>query len=208
LDVNKSVAVLGLALAFLCHPGWAAEAGKILFEQRCAACHQSAGGGSEALKAPNLTGLSQAYLQRQLEHFNKGLRGDDAKDAEGQMMRGIAAGLKDDEIEQLSEYIALLARQPAPKSEKSAGFAGRGLYSGCTSCHGAQAEGFDELGAPRLAGQHGWYLKAQLVKFRAGLRGAHADDSFGQQMRAMASAIRDDAAIDTLVNHIGSLAGE
>lgn len=206
--MNKSVAVLGLVLAQLCNPAWAAEAGKALFEQRCVACHVGTGAGNEALKAPNLTGLSQAYIQRQLTHFNKGLRGDDPKDAEGQMMRAVASGLKDDEIKQLSEYIALLPRQPAPKSDKPAGFAGRGLYSGCTSCHGAQAEGFDELGAPRLAGQHGWYLKAQLVKFRAGLRGAHGDDSFGQQMRAMASAIRDDAAIDTLVNHIGSFAGE
>jgi cytochrome c oxidase subunit 2 len=208
LDVNKSVAVLGLALAQLCNPAWAAETGKTLYEGRCVACHQGNASGNEALKAPNITGLSQAYLQRQLVHFNKGLRGDDPKDAEGQMMRAVASGLKEDEIKQLSEYIALLPRQPAPKSEVSAGFAGRGLYSGCTSCHGAKAEGFDELGAPRLSGQHGWYLKAQLLKFRAGLRGAHSEDSYGQQMRAMASAIRDDAAIDTLVNHIGNIAGE
>lgn len=206
--MNKSVAALGLAFALLCGPSSGAEAGKTLFEQRCVACHQASGAGSEALKAPNLTGLSQDYLQRQLKHFSEGLRGDDAKDAEGQMMRGMVAGLKDDEIKQLSQYVALLPRQPAPKSEKSGGFAGRGLYSGCTSCHGAQAEGFDQLGAPRLAGQYGWYLKAQLLKFRAGLRGSHSDDAFGQQMRAMASAIRDDAAIDTLVNHIGGLAGE
>jgi len=166
------------------------------------------GAGSEAVKAPNLTGLSQAYLQRQLQHFREDVRGDDARDAEGQMMRAMATSLGDDEIKQLSQYIARLPRQPAPKPERSAGFTGRGLYSGCTSCHGAQAEGFDELGAPRLAGQHGWYLKAQLLKFRAGLRGAHTDDTFGQQMRTMASAIRDDAAIDTLVSHIGSLVGE
>lgn len=206
--MNKSVAALGLVLAHLCNPSWAAETGQNLFEQRCVTCHMINGAGSEALKAPNLTGLSQDYLQRQLKHFSEGVRGGDPKDAEGQMMRAMATSLSDDEVKQLSQYVALLPRQPAPKPERSAGFTGRGLYSGCTSCHGAQAEGFDELGAPRLAGQHGWYLKAQLLKFRAGLRGAHNDDKFGQQMRAMASAIRDDAAIDTLVSHIGSLAGE
>lgn len=206
--MNKSVAVMGLLLAQLCSPSWAAESGKALFEQRCVACHLSGGVGNEALKAPNLTGLSQSYIQRQLQHFNEGLRGDDTKDAEGQMMRAVAASLKDEEITELSQYVASLPRQPAPKPEKPAGFAGRGLYSGCNSCHGAQAEGFDGMGAPRLAGQHGWYLKAQLLKFRAGLRGEHSEDKYGQQMRVMASAIRDDEAIDTLVSHIGSLSGE
>lgn len=206
--MNKSVAALGLVLAHLCNTSWGSEPVQDLFEQRCVGCHMINGAGSEAVKAPNLTGLSQAYLQRQLQHFREDVRGDDARDAEGQMMRAMATSLGDDEIKQLSQYIARLPRQPAPKPERSAGFTGRGLYSGCTSCHGAQAEGFDELGAPRLAGQHGWYLKAQLLKFRAGLRGAHTDDTFGQQMRTMASAIRDDAAIDTLVSHIGSLVGE
>lgn len=206
--MSKSVVVLGFAFAHLCNPSLGAEARKNLFEQYCVSCHQISGSGSEAFKAPNLTGLSQDYLRRQLKHFKAGLRGDEAKDAEGQVMRAMAASLNDDEIKQLSQYVALLPRQLAANPEKPAGFAGRGLYSGCTSCHGAKAEGFDELGAPRLAGQHGWYIKAQLLKFRAGLRGVHSDDVFGQQMRAMASAIRDDAAIDTLVSYIGSLAGE
>jgi cytochrome c553 len=198
----------GLLVAQLWYCSWAAETGQALFEQRCAACHLSNGAGSEALKAPNLTGLSRGYLQRQLMHFNQGARGDDTQDAEGQMMRAVVIGLNEEDVQQLSEFISRMPRQAAAVLGKSAGFAGRGLYSGCTSCHGAQAEGFDELGAPRLAGQHGWYLKAQLMKFRAGLRGAHSNDPYGQQMRTMASAIRDEAAIDTLVNHIGSFSAE
>lgn len=186
----------------------AGEEGDTLFEQRCAACHQANASGNAALKAPNLTGLSATYLQRQLEHFRSGARGADVADGEGQMMRGISAGLNDTQVSQISKYVTGLPSIAAPKPTQSAGFAGRGLYSGCTSCHGAQAEGFDELGAPRLAGQHDWYLKAQLLKFRSGLRGSHADDKLGQQMAAMAKAIRDEAAIDTLVRHIGSLAAE
>lgn len=186
----------------------AGEEGNTLFEQRCAACHQANASGNAALKAPNLTGLSAAYLQRQLEHFRSGVRGADVADGEGQMMRGISAGLSDAHVSQLSQYVAGLPRVAVPKPTQSVGFAGRGLYSGCTSCHGSQAEGFDQLGAPRLAGQHDWYLKAQLLKFRAGQRGSHADDKLGQQMAAMAKAIRDESAIDTLVRHIGSLAAE
>lgn len=206
--MNKLTMMLRVVLALSCAQAWADEGGKTLFEQRCAGCHLANAGGSAAFKAPNLTGLSTAYLQRQLEHFRSGVRGVDVADAEGQMMRGMSAGLSDGQVSQLSQYLAGLPRVAAPKSTQSAGFAGRGLYSGCTSCHGAQAEGFDQLGAPRLAGQHDWYLKSQLLKYRTGIRGTHADDTFGQQMRTMALGIRDDVAIDTLVRHIGSLGGE
>ncbi|MCY1378935.1 hypothetical protein D9M68_491960 [compost metagenome] len=64
------------------------------------------------------------------------------------------------------------------------------------------------MGAPRLAGQHHWYLQAQLLKYRVGQRGSHADDTLGQQMAAMAQGIGDEAAIDALVRHIGGLVVE
>ncbi|MGQ7814527.1 c-type cytochrome [Metapseudomonas furukawaii] len=198
------VAILTLGSAH----AWAGEEGRVLFEQRCVACHQADASGNAALKAPNLTGLSAAYLQRQLEHFRSGVRGADAADGEGQMMRGISAGLGDGQVSQLSQYVAGLPRVAAAKPAQSASFAGRGLYSGCTSCHGAQAEGFDQLGAPRLAGQHDWYLKAQLLKFRSGQRGSHADDKLGQQMAAMAKGIRDEAMLDALVRHIAGMVAE
>ncbi|MCY1371380.1 hypothetical protein D9M68_922310 [compost metagenome] len=54
-----------------------------------------------------------------------------------------------------------------------------------------------------MAGQHSWYIKAQLEKFRKGVRGAHEQDERGQQMRQMALAIPSDAAIETLVRYIG-----
>ncbi|MFC5695479.1 c-type cytochrome [Pseudomonas sp. GCM10022186] len=206
--MNKAAVLLGITLASMGNNSWALDTGKTVFEQRCAACHQVDGTGNEALKAPSLAGLSQSYVERQLNHFRNGLRGANSGDLEGQVMRGITASLKDDEISQLGQYIAQLPRRKVGKPAKQLSFAGRGLYSGCTSCHGAQAEGFDELGAPRLAGQHEWYLSAQLLKYRSGLRGAHPDDKYGQQMSVMAAGIRDDAAIEVLVRHIGSLATE
>lgn len=40
----------------------------------------------------------------------------------------------------------------------------------CTTCHGKKAEGMKSQKAPRLAGQHAWYLKEQLVNFKSGAR--------------------------------------
>lgn len=200
------IRILGwVLLAGVSQLALADDAGKALFEARCSACHQANAAGSPALKAPNLAGLSAAYVQRQLEHFRSGLRGAEAGDAEGPMMRAVAATLADGEIAQLAGYVAQLPSVPAPRPPRTAGFAGRGLYSGCTSCHGANAEGFEQLGAPRLAGQYDWYLKAQLQKFRAGLRGVHPEDARGQQMRSMALGIHDEATLDSLVLYIGNL---
>ncbi|CAD5107460.1 c-type cytochrome [Zestomonas carbonaria] len=187
---------------------WAGAEGRALFEQRCAACHQADASGSAAFKAPNLTGLSADYLRLQLEHFRRGVRGAEVADIEGQIMRSGGAGLSDAQIGQLSQYLAGLPRVAVPRPAQAADSAGAELYAGCVGCHGVQAEGIDQLGAPRLAGQHDWYLKAQLLKYRSGQRGSHADDQLGQQMAAMARGIRDEAAIDTLVRHIASLAVE
>jgi len=36
----------------------------------------------------------------------------------------------------------------------------------CTMCHGEQAQGGEDFEAPKLAGQHDWYLELQLNNFR------------------------------------------
>lgn len=59
----------------------------------------------------------------------------------------------------------------------------------CGVCHGAQGEGKPEIAAPAIAGLPAWYVKAQLGKFRDGIRGAHADDAEGLRMRPMSRTI-------------------
>lgn len=184
-------------------PAIAGESGQVLFEARCSACHQINAGGSEALKAPAIAGLSASYVALQLRHFRDGVRGAMSADIEGQMMAGVSQSLSDPQIDTLSVYLAGLPAVLAAPPPPPVGFAARGIYSACSSCHGAAAEGFDVLGAPRLSGQHAWYLTAQLEKFRKGIRGAHPKDERGQQMRQMAEAIPSEAAIETLVRYIG-----
>jgi len=82
---------------------------------------------------------------------------------------------------------------------------GQAAYAICASCHGAEGQGNEMMHAPALAGQEDWYLKRQIVKFKDGQRGTHADDIYGAQMRGMAMTLQDDAAIDTVVDYITAM---
>lgn len=71
------------------------------------------------------------------------------------------------------------------------------LSYGCIGCHGENAEGVEELGAPRLAGQSQGYLLEQTVNFRKGRRGYAVEDARGTEMRV---------SVETLTDHeIGAL---
>lgn len=85
---------------------------------------------------------------------------------------------------------------------------GEASFALCTSCHGAGAEGQESSNAPRLAGQHGWYIERQLKNFRTGVRGAHPDDSLGQQMAAMANTISGDDVVADIATWVASLKPE
>jgi len=74
----------------------------------------------------------------------------------------------------------------------------------CATCHGENGEGSEDFSAPRLAGQHGWYLRTQLLNFRAGVRGVDENDENGQIMQPMAADL-EDQAIENLVAYIGTL---
>ena len=82
---------------------------------------------------------------------------------------------------------------------------GKALYNICAACHGANAEGTAALNAPANAGQDPWYMTRQLKNFRAGIRGADPDDTFGAQMRPMAMMLSSDQDIADVVAYITSL---
>lgn len=83
--------------------------------------------------------------------------------------------------------------------------AGEKAYASCVACHGASGEGNVALGSPALAGQTEAYLVRQLNNFRAGLRGADASDVQGMQMRGMAAALADDAAVGDVAAYLAGL---
>ena len=82
---------------------------------------------------------------------------------------------------------------------------GKSLYEPCAACHGADAAGNAELGAPPLRDRDDWYVAGQLAAFRAGLRGADASDPAGAAMRAAAAGLEDEQATRDLVAHLATL---
>ena len=65
------------------------------------------------------------------------------------------------------------------------------LYELCVMCHGEDLQGNRFVNAPAIAGLAGWYVEAQLFKFKEGHRGTHFDDQPGMQMRPMAMSLTD-----------------
>ncbi len=82
---------------------------------------------------------------------------------------------------------------------------GAASYAICAACHGQQGEGNIALNAPKLSGQDPYYLKKQLQKYKAGIRGTHEADIYGRQMQPMAATLVNDAMIDNVLAHIGTL---
>ena len=89
----------------------------------------------------------------------------------------------------------------------AASFAADGakLFSTCVSCHGSKGDGNPSLNAPAIAGQDAVYLERQLRNFRSDRRGTHKSDALGAQMRAIALALGDDAAVTKLASYVASL---
>ena len=77
-----------------------------------------------------------------------------------------------------------------------------GAYKPCAACHGAAGEGNEALGAPTLVNLDDWYARRQLEHFRAGVRGSHPDDAFGQTMAAQSAALGDALDIDAVLAQI------
>lgn len=172
----------------------------------CAQCHGAQGEGLELAKAPRIAGREDWFLRRQIEDFQRRERGrDDSKEtgflppeARTQFMHPVADKLGRREIEVLSGYLAGLQPAPLPPSRLGDASRGRALYAACAECHGFSAEGNVRVGAPRLSGQHDWYLFAQLRDFRMGWRGAESTNVHVKLMRSRMDledgALRDLAA--------------
>ena len=190
--------------------GQAPDAGpsapRALYVAACASCHGTDGRGNPRIDAPALAGLSAAYLERQIDGFRRGYRGLHPEDVEGREMRPMVAGFADADLAALGTWLASLP-PPAPGAADTAGDRGtsegdpaRGqtLYAACAVCHGRSGAGNDALGAPRLAGQAGWYTARQLHKFIDGVRGSHPDDASGASMRVSVADVEPNDVADVV----------
>ena len=112
-------------------------------------------------------------------------------------------------VDTQADFNTWLAAQPtwSQLSQTIAGNAsvGAAQYAVCAACHGQQGEGLQALNAPKIAGQEPWYIRRQIQNYKDGLRGYHDDDIIAKTMVPMALTLVNDAAVNNVIAHIGTL---
>ena len=172
----------------------------------CAACHGPQGEGNVAMNSPKLAGQEPWYLRRQLESYRSGLRGTAPGDTYGAQMRPMAMAVADPAaVENLIAYIGTFPPTSPDTTVSGDAAAGKTAYLVCSACHGQAAEGNEQMGGPRLAGQNDWYLVRQISNYNKGLRGYDSKDIFGNQMKPMAATVNSEEAANNVVAYINSL---
>jgi cytochrome c553 len=121
-------------------------------------------------------------------------------------MAAMAKTLKDSVvISHLAAYIETLPEAVSPITITGDIKKGERTYQSiCGSCHGPQGKGNKAMNAPRLNGLEDSYLKSQVTKFRASIRGAHPLDKYGAQMVPMATLLKDDQSINDVIAYMCS----
>jgi cytochrome c553 len=165
----------------------------------CQNCH-GRGGDSVSATFPRLNGQQNDYIMAQLKNFRSHDRSDPHAMA---YMWGMASQLDDAQVAEIARYYS--GQKPTePQSGGSLAQAGKSLFENgdaahgippCQACHGDRGQGASD--APRLAGQHGDYLKQQLEAFRALLRDnevmhANTKDMTDSQIEAIVSYLAND----------------
>ncbi len=136
----------------------------------CAACH-GADGNSGTPENPKLAGQHPQYLVKQLQEFKSGKRNN-------AVMKGFATTLSDDDMVNISHWLAGQQPKPGFAKEKDLVALGERIYRGgiaerkiaaCAGCHSPNGAGIPAQ-YPRMSGQHADYSKTQLTAFRDGVR--------------------------------------
>lgn len=153
----KSLVLSGMLIQMLGPTAHAADiaAGKESYTL-CVVCHGANGDGNTAMSAPALAALPGWYIKRQLEAFRDGLRGSAEGDSLGAQMRPIAQLLGTATEDNLIAYIASLPAKAPAVTVTGNVESGKAKYAACAACHGQNAEGSQELGAPPLVGLNDW----------------------------------------------------
>lgn len=135
------------------------EAGRTLFGDNCAVCHGRDAKGGKGF--PNLTTASWLWGGSP-EAIAQTIRvGINATHADSRVSQMPAFGrdgiLKRDEMENVVAYVLSLSNKAAAeKIPASTIAAGKAVFAGnCIACHGADAKGNPEVGAPNLT-DHYW----------------------------------------------------
>lgn len=137
------------------------EAGEAL-AYTCLGCHGIEGyrNAYPSYRVPKLGGQKAAYLVVAVQGYRNGTRAHPTMQAQ-------ANSLSDQEIEDISAYLATLGAETVEAGGSDA--PAFELAATCVACHGANGIGVSPLW-PTLAGQHEEYLVAAMNQYRDGTR--------------------------------------
>ncbi len=144
--------------------------GEAAYTAVCVACH-AADGNSGTPVNPKLAQQHPEYLVKQLQEFKAGKR-------KSPVMQGFAAALSDDDMKNISYWVASKKAKPGFAKDKELVTLGERIYRGgisdrqvpaCAGCHNPTGAG-NPSQYPRLGGQHAEYTATQLTAFRDGGR--------------------------------------
>lgn len=159
--------------------------GAASYGQICVACH-AADGNSNTPANPKLAGQHPEYLAKQLKEYKSGKR-------QNAIMQGFAAALSDDDMRNISFWLAAQKPTTGFASDPELARLGERIYRGgiadrqiaaCAGCHSPNGAGIPSQ-YPRLAGQHAEYTDAQMRAFRDGVRNNNS------QMTGVAAKLND-----------------
>jgi len=105
----------------------------------------------------------------------------------------------------ISSKIAIDVESPTAREARLLLAAGEKYYTSCVLCHGEHGEGNAGLAAPALNRLDTDYIQRQLVNFKEGRRGTHAEDPEGARMRAMAMTLPDEASVKAVSAYVESM---
>lgn len=210
MTFRKLLVLIAATLAApLAYAAGDAEAGKVKAAP-CAACH-GADGNAAAPLYPKLAGQGEKYLIKQMQDFVSGERTN-------AVMQAQMAGVSEQDMADLAAYFA---SQSIETGQASPDWVEQGekVYRGgdldnqipaCSGCHGPAGQGVEAAGYPKLAGQHGDYVEAQLRAFRAAGRQDLGDNLIKRENDPAAtmqrvSARMSDAQIRAVASFISGL---
>ena len=140
--------------------------GEASFTATCASCH-GADGNSSIPANPKLAQQHPEYLIKQLQEIKAGKRASPT-------MKGFADALSDDDMRNISYWLASKKAKPGFAKDKQMVSLGERIYRGgiadrqvpaCAGCHSPNGAGIPAQ-YPRLGGQQAEYAAAQLTAFR------------------------------------------
>lgn len=170
----------------------------------CIGCHSIPGYQSsfpEVHRVPMISGQSAKYIVAALNGYKNG-------DRKHPTMRGIAAGLSEQDMADLGAFYEKQGKPAVadkPAREPSPQVAALLQKAACASCHGANFSKPVDPSYPKIAGQHSDYLFVALKAYKG-----EPNNVVGRTNGVMGGISKQftNAELKALAQYIGSLEGE